>query len=88
MSHQGIPGPCFCCNEWLDEYACYSRDQDGRVFCVNCYDMTEQKRAPSPRLCRFCKKSDVQRVQGYEPYTTEHWACPRCDSTYCLEEYE
>jgi len=37
--------------------------------------------------CNFCKEEDVVYVRSCFPYTTEHWQCPKCDSTYNWWEY-
>ena len=39
------------------------------------------------RLCSFCRRGRVRLIPPDEPWTTWHWACPRCNSTYPLEEY-
>lgn len=37
---QEVPAPCTCCGEYLDDGDFFSRDTDGRLFCLACYDMT------------------------------------------------
>lgn len=41
-----------------------------------------------PRRCLFCGESDVEKVEGIEPWSGDHWGCPKCDSTYYIIEYE
>lgn len=59
---------------------------DGTVFE---YPIVELVPAPrTGRRCRFCEVEEVHIVKGYDPYTTDHWACPRCDSTYYIDDYK
>jgi len=37
--------------------------------------------------CTHCGKENVAWVGAYHPYSTEHWQCPLCDSTYITEDY-
>lgn len=39
------------------------------------------------KLCSFCRKRRVRLIPPDEPWTTWHWACPRCNSTYPLDAY-
>ena len=32
--------------------------------------------------CGYCKKADLEKVAANEPWSTEHYACPLCFSTY------
>jgi len=38
--------------------------------------------------CPHCGKGKLVIVEGYEPYTEEHYQCDNCDSTYTLEVIE
>jgi hypothetical protein len=34
--------------------------------------------------CERCNAA-CELVQGTVPWDVEHWICPNCDSTYCVE---
>jgi len=38
-----------------------------------------------PPQCRQCHV-DLELVIAMEPYSPQHWQCPECDGTYCIEE--
>jgi transposase-like protein len=39
-------------------------------------------------ICPWCKEGHIKFVHGYEPWSTDHYACELCNSTYNLWEYE
>ena len=38
-------------------------------------------------ICTFCKEKEVELVPEYFPWSTKHWACSLCNSTYDISEY-
>jgi hypothetical protein len=72
------------------------QSEDGKAWWQECL-AAEGLLAPTPKdapvdpkfrmLCDFCRKGDVHLVGAVEPHSTEHWACPLCDSTYPIEIY-
>lgn len=38
-----------------------------------------------PFLCPYCLQAEVEHVTANEPWSTEHWQCPDCDSTYIID---
>jgi len=39
-------------------------------------------------LCPFCKNGILELVKANEPWSSEHYQCSECNSTYCKEEIE
>ncbi len=37
-------------------------------------------------ICRICI-TECELSPANEPYSPEHWICPKCDSTYVLEDH-
>lgn len=37
--------------------------------------------------CTFCGNANLVYVNGYEPHSIDHLACPLCNSTYPLPRY-
>ncbi len=35
-------------------------------------------------ICPHCKEGELEYISGVEPWSTEHYQCNRCDSTYCI----
>lgn len=36
-------------------------------------------------ICENCELGELQYVEEDPPWSTEHFICPICDSTYCVE---
>lgn len=36
-------------------------------------------------LCEFCEMGELKLVEANPPWTTTHFQCPVCDSTYSAE---
>lgn len=39
------------------------------------------------RLCKHCKKDNVKYIKEHEPWYTDGWMCPSCDSEYAPDDY-
>ena len=59
----------------------------GKIMRFTRFKKEEQEPIISERKDKFCCGYELERCEGYHPYSIPYLICPTCDSTYFIDEF-